>query len=145
MALSSGLSQSQRSVGHHVGVASSTTAQSRRVLSAYVAVIAAYAVYGFAVGAPSTKHPGRSALGFTSAFGLLGVVPTVALLRRHRWAWIVSVLLFGSFVVLYPFKGGRVVVFVLQVAVVALLLSRPMRQHVDIRLGRFANRFARPS
>ena len=126
-------------------MASPTTAQSRRVLWAYVAVMAAYAVYGLAVVAPSTKHPGRSELGFAITFGLLGVVPTVALLRRHSWAWIFSILLFGSAVVLYPIQGGRVVTFVLQVAAVVLLLSLPMRQHVDIRLGRFASRFARPS
>jgi hypothetical protein len=71
----------------------------------------------------------------------------IALLRRHRWAWIFSVLLIGSFVVLYPFQGGRVVDFILQLAAVALLLSRPMRQHVGIRLGRwrFASRSAKPS
>ena len=100
--------------------------------------MAVYAIYGFAVVGPSAKHPGRAALGFAVAFGLLGVVPTIALLRRHRWAWIVSVLLFGSFVALYPFQGERVVVFMLQVAAVALLLSRPMRQYADVRLGRFA-------
>jgi hypothetical protein len=114
-------------------------------LWAYVAVMAVYAANYFAFVGPSAKHPERAELGFALAFGLLGVVPTVALLRRHRWAWIVSVLLFGSSVVQYPFQGGRVVTFILQVAAVALLLSRPMRQHVGIRLGdrRFANPFAK--
>jgi len=110
-------------------------------------VIVIYAVHGFAVVGPSAKHPGRWELGFALAFGLLGVVPTVAILRRHRWAWILSVLLFGSALVQYAFQGGRIVAFILQVAAVALLLSRPMRQYVGIRLGhwRFANRFAKPS
>lgn len=109
--------------------------------------MAVWAVYGFAVVGPSAKHPGLWELGFTISFGLLGVVPTVALLRRHRWAWIFSVLLIGSTVVEYPFQGGRVVNFILQIAAVALLLSRPMRQYVGIHLRRprFTNPFAKSS
>jgi hypothetical protein len=69
-------------------------------------------------------------------------VPAEILLRQ-RWAWIVAVLLFGSFVVLSPFSDGRVVGLIISVVALALLLSRAMRQYVGIRVERW--RFVRRS
>jgi hypothetical protein len=109
---------------------------SRRVLWAYIAVLALRAVYGLAVVEPSAKHPGRSEVAFAVAFALFGAVPAVEVLRRQRWAWIFSTLLFGSFVVLYPFRGGHLLSLILDVAAVGLLLSHPMRRYVGVRLGR---------
>ena len=60
----------------------------------------------------------------------------VALVTRRRWAWILLVVFYGFVVVSFAWKWASTVAFVVDLVVLALLVSSPMRQHVGWRMPR---------
>jgi hypothetical protein len=56
--------------------------------------------------------------------------PLLALVRRHRRAWIVLTVFQGGVLLSFAFDFGSVAAFALNLIAFALLVSSPMRRHV---------------
>jgi hypothetical protein len=81
-----------------------------------------------------SSHKHSTVVGIVSGFVILAAILAVllvALVRRRRWAWLVLVLVFGSAVVLDVFNFNGFVRFTPDVIGFALLVSPPMRRHVN--------------
>lgn len=81
-----------------------------------------------------SSHKDSTVVGIVSGFVILITILAmllVALVRGRRWAWLVLVLLFGFAVVLDAFNFNGVVKSIIDVIVFALLVSPPMRRHIN--------------
>jgi hypothetical protein len=64
---------------------------------------------------------------------LLALAVLLALLRRHRWAWALLVLLDASVILSYLWDPADVVALAMAIARLGLLLSPPIRSYVGSR------------
>jgi hypothetical protein len=82
----------------------------------------------------TTARPSTLTLVF--GFTILAVILTVilvALIRRMRWAWMVSLILYGGALVADVFNFRGIAEITLDIVRVGLLISPQMRRYVGIR------------
>lgn len=102
----------------------------------YVALVAASYAYLALV-----EEPALGSDGPTWPYLLVDALLAAGILRGNRIVWWIAFLLnlvnlaVMVFVIAVPFRVATAVLLVLQVATVAVLLSRPLREHCGVRLG----------
>jgi len=76
----------------------------------------------------------------------LALLLMIAVLRRHLWAWVLLLIFEVAVVASYVFAFTRVTWFLVNLAMLALLLSPQMRHYVGAaRLGRRKRGFVDPA
>jgi drug/metabolite transporter (DMT)-like permease len=64
---------------------------------------------------------------------VLIAVVLISLVRRHRWAWVVLVVIEGVVLISFAFDFTKAFLFIADLASFALLVSPPMRRYVRPR------------
>ena len=103
-----------------------TDRKTRLILGAYLLLAAAL----FIVAATSAAYWRHAEPATVTA---LVAVLLISLARRHRWAWVVLVVLEGGILISFAFDFTDAFAFVASVVSFALLLSPPMRRYTRPR------------